>query len=98
MKVVSVHKPKQSVLRILHDLELVIAAAVCLFPTLLFLIRTNRCLFFLSFLWDVFWDRRALWRKELLFLYFLSKTLRNGFQSLFSISSAILNDGIVLPI
>jgi hypothetical protein len=28
----------------------------------------------------------------------LTKALRNGFQSSFSIASAILNDGIVLPI
>jgi hypothetical protein len=28
----------------------------------------------------------------------LSRALRNGFHSLSSISSAILNDGIVLPI
>jgi hypothetical protein len=32
------------------------------------------------------------------FLSDLSKTLRNGFHSSFSISSASLNEGIVLPI
>lgn len=60
MKVVSVHKPKQSVLRILHDLELVIAAARLPIPNTTFFDKDQHCLFFLSFLWDVFWDRRAL--------------------------------------
>lgn len=48
MKVVSVHKPKQSVLRILHDLELVIAATRLPIPNTTFFAK-DQPLSFLSF-------------------------------------------------
>jgi hypothetical protein len=60
MKVVSSHKPEQSVSRILYDLEVVIAAAHLLIPNTTSFFDKDQPLSFISFLWDAFWDRRAL--------------------------------------
>jgi hypothetical protein len=60
MKVVSSHKPEKSVSRILYDLEVVIAAAHLPIPNTTSFFDKDQPLSFISFLWDAFWDRRAL--------------------------------------
>ena len=60
MKVVSSHKPEKSVSSILYDLEVVIAAAHLPIPNTTSFFDKDQPLSFISFLWDAFWDRRAL--------------------------------------
>jgi hypothetical protein len=84
MKVVSVHKPKQSVLRILHDLELVIAAAILPIPNTTFFDKDQPLSFLSFFIMGCFFGIVALFdAKSSYFFTFYLKHCEMAFNLFF---------------